>query len=184
MAWVKSYPLFFRLDFWHPAASMFLRGTERKKDGKAHRYFSVVENRRLPGSRSVQRTVLYLSEINDQLQAAWRKTLDVFDEDQQDYRTMSLFRDDREVPADALDSVQVKLSGLELRGPRTRRVWVMDRGVPSEAILKDMREPERQTFHLVGTPKSRINQHEKKWLGRPPGPAVAKDPRLGGGEAV
>ncbi|MGA2772933.1 MAG: IS1634 family transposase [Bryobacteraceae bacterium] len=299
---------------------------------------------------------MYLGEINDQQQAAWRKTLDVFDEDGQDYRTMSLFPDDREVPADVLDSIQVKLSGLELRRPRTfgacwlgcelwhqlgldecwqqrlpegreavswakvlqlevvnylldpgsdfrlhrqwyvdtamdelletdfavaakdrlyrcldrvlphkqelfvwlkqkwadlfdsdfevllydltstyfegemeqnpkaprgysrdkrpdclqlvialvvttdglplayevmkgntsdrttlpgflkkiedtygkaRRVWVMDRGVPSEAILKDMREPERQTFYLVGTPKSRINQHEKKWLDLP-----------------
>jgi transposase len=353
---VKTYPLFFRLDFWHSAASMFLRSTERKKDGKAHRYFSVVENRRLPGSRTVQRTVLYLGEINDQQQAAWRKTLDVFDEDAQDYRTMSLFPDDREVPADVLDSIQVKLGGLELRRPRSfgacwlgcelwqqlgldefwqqrlpeareavswekvlqlqvmnclldpgsdyrlhrqwyvdtamdalletdfavaakdrlyrcldrvlphkqelfvwlkqkwadlfhsdfevllydltstyfegemeqnpkakrgysrdkrpdclqlvialvvtteglplayevmkgntsdrttlpgflkkiedtygkaRRVWVMDRGVPTEAILKDMRDPQRQTFYLVGTPKSRINQHEKKWLDLP-----------------
>src|SRR6266496_2815863 len=43
----------------------------------------------------------------------------------------------------------------------------MDRGVPSEAILKDMREPEGQTFYLVGTPKSKINQHEKKWLDLP-----------------
>jgi len=335
---------------------MFLRRTERMKDGKSHRYFSVVENRRLSGSRIVQRTVLYLGEINDQQQAAWRTTLKVFDEDEQDYRTMRLFPDDREVPADVLDSIQVKLSGLELRRPRTfgacwlgcelwqqlgldefwrqrlpeareavswekvlqlevvnclldpgsefrlhrqwfvdsamdelletdfavaakdrlyrcldrvlphkqelfvwlkqkwadlfradfevllydltstyfegemeqnpkakrgysrdkrpdclqlvialvvttdglplayevmkgntsdrttlpgflkkiedtygkaRRVWVMDRGVPTEAILKDMRDPERQTFYLVGTPKSRINQHEKKWLDLP-----------------
>src|SRR5436190_8588143 len=101
---------------------MFLRSTERKKDGKKHRYFSnfsVVENRRQPDSRTVQRTVLYLGEINDQQQAAWRKTLDVFDEDAQDYRTMSLFPHDREIPADVLDSVRVKLSGLELRRPRT-----------------------------------------------------------------
>ncbi len=40
----------------------------------------------------------------------------------------------------------------------------MDRGVPTEAILKDMRDPQRQPFYLVGTPKSKINQHEKKWL--------------------
>jgi len=335
---------------------MFLRSTQRKKHDKVHRYFSVVENRRLPGSRTVQRTVLYLGEINDQQQAAWRNTLEVFDEDQQDYRTLSLFPDDREVPADVLDGIQVKLSGLELRRPRSfgacwlgcelwqqlgldefwqqrlpearegvswekvlqlqvinclldpgsdyrlhrqwyvdtamdalletdfavaakdrlyrcldrvlphkqelfvwlkqkwadlfhsdfevllydltstyfegemeqnpkakrgysrdkrpdclqlvialvvttdglplayevmkgntsdrttlpgflkkiedtygkaRRVWVMDRGVPSEAILKDMRDPQRQTFYLVGTPKSRINQHEKKWLDLP-----------------
>ena len=98
---------------------MFLRSTNRKKDGKDHRYFSIVENRRVPGGKTVQRTVLYLGEINDQQQAAWRKTLDVFDEEEQRYAAMSLFPDDREVPADALDSVQVKLSGLELRRPRT-----------------------------------------------------------------
>jgi transposase len=335
---------------------MFLRSTNRKKDGKDHRYFSIVENRRLPGDKTVQRTVLYLGEINDQQQAAWRKTLEVFDEKERRYTTMSLFPDDREIPAGALDSVQVRLSGLELRRPRTfgncwlgcelwhqlgldefwqqrlpearetvswekvlrllvvnrlldpgsefrlhrqwfvdsamddlletdfavaekdrlyrcldrvlkhkqdlfvwlkqkwadlfqadfevllydltstyfegemeqnpkakrgysrdkrpdclqlvialvvtpdgfplayevmngntsdrttlrdflkkieetygkaRRVWVMDRGIPSEAILKEMREPERQTFYLVGTPKGRINQHEKKWLDLP-----------------
>src|SRR4051794_23361166 len=98
---------------------MFLRSTNRKKDGKDHRYFSIVENRRVPGGKTVQRTVLYLGEINDQQQAAWRRTLDVFDEEEQCYAAMSLFPDDREVPADALDSVQIKLSGLELRRPRT-----------------------------------------------------------------
>ena len=97
---------------------MFLRSTNRKKDGKDHRYFSIVENRRLSGDRSVQRTVLYLGEINDQQQAARRKTLEVFDEEEQRYTTMSLFPDDRELPADALNSVQVRLSGLELRRPR------------------------------------------------------------------
>jgi transposase len=332
---------------------MFLRATNRQKDGKDHRYFSIVENRRVPGGKTVQRTVLYLGEINDQQQAAWRKTLEVFDEQEQRYTALSLFPDDREIPADAVDSVQVKLSGLELRRPRifghcwlgcelwqqlgldefwqtrlpearaavswekvlrllvvnrlldpgsefrvhrqwfvdsamdelldsdftvagkdrlyrcldrilahkqelfvwlkqkwadlfaadfevllydltstyfegemeqnpkakrgysrdgrsdclqlvialvitpdgfplayevmngntsdhttlpgflqkieqtygkARRVWVMDRGIPSEAQLKDMRAPERQTFYLVGTPKGKINQHEKKWL--------------------
>jgi hypothetical protein len=77
-----------------------------------------VESRRLSGDRTVQRTVLYLGEINDQQQAAWRKTLEVFDEEEQRYTTMSLFPDDREIPTDALDSVQVRLSGLELRRPR------------------------------------------------------------------
>ena len=335
---------------------MFLRSTNRKKDGKDHRYFSIVENRRLPGGKTAQRMVLYLGEINDQQQAAWRKTLEVFDEAEQRFTTMSLFPDDRELPADAVDSAQVRLSGLELRRPRVfgncwlacelwqqlgldefwrqrlpqgretvgwekvlrllvvnrlldpgsefrvhrqwyvdsamdellessfsvaekdrlyrcldrvlehkqelfvflrqrwaelfaadfevllydltstyfegemeqnpkakrgysrdgrpdclqlvialvvtpdgfplayevlngntadcstlrdflkkietrygkaRRVWVMDRGIPTETILKEMREPERQTFYLVGTPKGRINQHEKKWLDLP-----------------
>src|ERR1043166_2108151 len=335
---------------------MFLRSTNRKKDGKDHRYFSVVENQRLPGGKTAQRTVLYLGEINDHQQAAWRKTLDVFDEAEQRFTSMSLFPDDRELPADAIDSIQVRLSGLELKRPRmfgncwlacelwrqlgldefwqqrlpggretvswekvlqllavnrlldpgselrvhrhwylnsamdellktgfevaekdrlyrcldrvlehkqdlfvylkqkwadlfaadfevllydltstyfegemeqnpkarrgysrdgrsdcvqlvialvvtpdgfplayevmngntadnstlrefltkvettygkARRVWVMDRGIPSEVVLQEMREPERQTFYLVGTPKSRINQHEKKWLDLP-----------------
>ena len=66
----------------------------------------------------MQRTVLYLGEINDQQQAAWRKSLSVFDEQQQEYANLSLFPDDREIPADAIDSLQVKLSGLELRRPR------------------------------------------------------------------
>src|SRR5216684_9084273 len=97
---------------------MFLRSTNRRKDGKDHRYFSVVENRRLPGGKTAQRTVLYLGEINDQQQAAWRKTLDVFDEAEQRFTSMSLFPDDRLLPADAVDSIQVRLSGLELRRPR------------------------------------------------------------------
>jgi transposase len=50
---------------------------------------------------------------------------------------------------------------------KAQRVWVMDRGIPSEAMLQEMREPQRQTFYLVGTPKSRIQQHEQKWLDLP-----------------
>ena len=97
---------------------MFLRSTNRKKDGKDHRYFSVVENQRVSGNRTVQRTVLYLGEINDSQQAAWRKTLEVFDEEKQEHRNLSLFPDDRDLPNDAVDSIQVKLSGMQLRRPR------------------------------------------------------------------
>ena len=335
---------------------MFLHSINRKKDGKDHRYFSIVENRRLLGGKTTQRTVLYLGEINDQQQTAWRKTLEVFDENEQRYATVSLFPDDQPIPADAVDSVQVRLSGLELRRPRVfgncwlgcelwrqlgldefwrqrlpearekvswekvlqllvvnrlldpgsefqvhrqwlvdsamdqlleedfavagkdrlyrcldrvlehkrelfvwlkqkwadlfqadfevllydltstyfegemeqnpkarrgysrdgrpdclqlvialvvttdgfplayevlngntserttlrsflddiektygkaKRTWVMDRGIPSEAMLKEMRQPERETFYLVGTPKGKINQHQKKWLDLP-----------------
>ena len=97
---------------------MFLRGTNRKKDGKDHRYFSVVENRRLSSGKTAQRTVLYLGEVNDKQETAWRKTLEVFDEQQHRSRTLSLFPEDREIPEDAVDSLQVRLSGLELRRPR------------------------------------------------------------------
>lgn len=97
---------------------MFLRSTNRKKDGKDHRYFSVVENQRVSGNKTVQRTVLYLGEINDSQQASWRKTMAVFDEDQQQVRNLSFFPDDRPLPVDAIDSIQVRLSGLQLRRPR------------------------------------------------------------------
>jgi hypothetical protein len=53
---------------------MFLRSTTRKKDGKDHRYFSVVENRRVSSGTTVQRTVVYLGKINDTQQTAWLKT--------------------------------------------------------------------------------------------------------------
>ena len=59
------------------------------------------------------------------------------------------------------------LKKIENTYGKARRVWVMDRGIPSEAQLKEMRVPERQTFYLVGTPKGKIQQHEKKWLDLP-----------------
>lgn len=97
---------------------MFLRNNRRFKDGKEHRYYSVVENRRLRSGKVVQRRVLYLGEVNDSQQAAWRKTLEVFDEVEQRYRTLSLFPEDRTVPAGAIESVQVKVNEMQLRRPR------------------------------------------------------------------
>jgi transposase len=335
---------------------MHLKVHRRKKDGKEHRYFSIVESRRVSRQRVVHRTVVYLGEINDNQQAAWRKTLEVFDEKQQQFATLSLFPDDREIAAGDSDALQVKLGEMQLERPRTfgdcwlacelwrqlqldefwqaklpegredvpwekvlrllvvnrllepgsefrvhrqwfdqtamaellatdfavaekdrlyrcldrilehkqelfehlrqrwqdlfathfdvlfydltstyfegeaaeiekakrgysrdhrpdclqviialvitpegfplayevmdgntsdrttlrgfldhiektygkaRRVWVMDRGIPTEALLAEMRNPERQMFYLVGTPKGRVNQHEKKWLDLP-----------------
>lgn len=58
---------------------MFLRATTRRKDGKEHRYFSVVENRRVGGRRVVQRHVLYLGEINSSQEIAWRKSIEVIE---------------------------------------------------------------------------------------------------------
>jgi transposase len=97
---------------------MFLRSTTRKKDGKLHRYFKVVENRRLSTGKSAQRTVLYLGEINDQQEASWRKSLSVFDQDTKRYMTLSLFPDDRAIPSDVGNGIQVRLNELELRNPR------------------------------------------------------------------
>jgi transposase len=337
-------------------ADMHLKVHRRKKDGKEHRYFSIVESRRVSRQRVVHRTVVYLGEINDSQQAAWRKTLEVFDEKKQDFTTLSLFPDDRPIGAGEVEALQVKLGEMQLERPRAfggcwlgcelwrqlgldefwqahlpagredvpwekvlrllvvnrlldpgsefrvhrqwfdqtamaellgtdfavaekdrlyrcldrllehkaelfkhlrrrwqdlfvthfdvlfydltstyfegeaeeiekakrgysrdhrpdclqviialvitpegfplayevmdgntsdrttlrgfldhiektygkaQRVWVMDRGIPTEALLAEMRDPARQVFYLVGTPKSRVHQHEKKWLDLP-----------------
>jgi len=97
---------------------MFLRSNTRIKDGKPHRYYTVVESRRLQSGKVTQRQVLYLGEINDSQQAAWRKTLEVFDEGERRYTPLSLFPEDRPVPPDAMDSVQVKLSQMKLERAR------------------------------------------------------------------
>ncbi|MBI2114369.1 MAG: hypothetical protein HYT85_04700, partial [candidate division NC10 bacterium] len=59
---------------------MFQRCHTRRKDGKLHRYWSIVETRRVAGGRVVQRPVLYLGEINDSQREAWRKTIEVFED--------------------------------------------------------------------------------------------------------
>ena len=56
---------------------MFVRCKRRFKDGKEHRYWSVVENVRVRGRRVVQRHVLYLGEINDSQRAAWCRSIEV-----------------------------------------------------------------------------------------------------------
>jgi hypothetical protein len=66
---------------------MFLRAKTRKKDGKEHRYWSVVENRRVAGGRVVQRDVLYLGEINSSQELTWRKSIDVLEDGQPAPRT-------------------------------------------------------------------------------------------------
>lgn len=97
---------------------MFLRVHKRLKDGKEHRYWSIVENRRVQGDRVVQRQVLYLGEINDTQRAAWWRTIEVFDEEQGQFRQMAIFPVDRQAPTLACEVVQIRLSDLQLHHPR------------------------------------------------------------------
>src|SRR6201989_1217074 len=98
---------------------MFLRCKVRRKDGKQHRYWSVVENTRTARGRVVQRHVLYLGEINDTQDLAWRRSIEVLEDGTAQPRTLSLFPEDRceGLLADAA-IVHVKLSRLQLRRPR------------------------------------------------------------------
>jgi transposase len=98
---------------------MFLRATVRKKDGKEHRYFSVVENRRVGRARVVQRHVLYLGEINSSQELAWRKSIEVIEDGATRARSLSLFPEDRcagVLPDESI--VRLRLSELSLRRPR------------------------------------------------------------------
>jgi transposase len=98
---------------------MFLRATTRKKDGKEHRYFSVVESKRLSGGRVLQRHVLYLGEINGSQELAWRKSIEVLDEGARGPRTLALFPEDRCEGLIGDESiVRLKLSQLRLCRPR------------------------------------------------------------------
>ena len=96
---------------------MYLRAKKRNKDGKEHRYWSIVESCRNQNGRVVQRQVLYLGEINDSQQAAWCKSIEVLQDDSSSTQ-MALFPTDREAPPLECDVVQVKLNELQLRDPR------------------------------------------------------------------
>jgi len=97
---------------------MFLRVKKRLKDGKEHRYWSIVENQRTANNRIVQRQVLYLGEINDSQHASWCKAIDVFQDGEEQSRQMALFPSDREAPELACEVVQIRLNELELHRPR------------------------------------------------------------------
>ena len=94
---------------------MFLRCNRRKKDGKVHEYWCVVENRRLSDGRVAQRQVLYLGEINASQRESWRRTVEVQDDGGR--HQAALFAADS-VPADSVDAIGVCLSQLRLLRPR------------------------------------------------------------------
>jgi transposase len=98
---------------------MFLRNTRRCKDGKEHRYWSIVESRRCAEGKVVQRPVLYLGEINDSQRESWCRVLEGFDEDRGASRQMALFAWDRPIPAHAADcGIGVRLKDFELHRAR------------------------------------------------------------------
>jgi hypothetical protein len=140
---------------------MFLRSTTRQKDGKLHRYFSVVENRRLRGGRHVQKTLLYLGEINDTQKAAWAKTIDAIDG--RTRRQVALFPEDREVPEGVKLAVQVRLAHLELHRPRQWGACWLACGLDPEKTIIYRQSDVPETFELTAmimafTPKGLMNR--------------------------
>ena len=63
------------------------------------------------------------------------------------------------------------LKRIERQSGKARRIWVMDRGVPTEGVLEPMRPSEPPVQYWVGTPKGRLSQYEKALLDKT-GPEV------------
>jgi transposase len=97
---------------------MFLRCNRRFKDGKEHRYWNIVEARRVASGRTVQRQVLYLGEINDKQQASWQRTIDLFTEGEDRPQQVALFAEDSPTPQSDEEVVRIRLKELELHRPR------------------------------------------------------------------
>ncbi len=99
-------------------SGMFLRCTQRIKDGKLHRYWSIVENRRSAQQKVVQRQVLYLGEINDTQRAAWVRSIEVLEAGGEEAHQVALFPEDREAPELAQQVVHVRLDQIQIQHAR------------------------------------------------------------------
>jgi len=150
---------------------MFLRCNRRRKDGKVHDYWSVVENRRLADGRVVQRPLLYLGEINASQREAWRKTIGVQDESKR--RQVSLFTAGS-LPADDAAAIGIRLDELRLERPRqwgacwlSCELWQQlkldgfwgERLAPSRQGTPWRRRPVRARTRPVATPSMRRSPH-------------------------
>ena len=106
---------------------MFLKCSVRKKDGKEHRSWSIVESRRVDRRRTVHRHVLYLGELSDSQHRSWQKAIGVFDESTGAERQLVLFPEDRPPPLDGVDALRLRVSALRLERPREwGACWLAD----------------------------------------------------------
>ena len=124
---------------------MFLRCKERRKDGKTHHYWSVVENRRVSSGRVVQRHVLYLGELNGTQKASWQKTITLFDNDGTLPPRQAALFPETHLPLEAevqpgIPTIGIQLSRMRLERPRQRGArWLAS---PAR-ILKVIHPPQR-----------------------------------------
>ena len=102
---------------------MFLRATKRRKDGKIHHYWSVVENVRV-GKRVFQRRALYLGELNDSQQAQWQRAIEAVDEKGR-VTQLKLFPEDRAPESDDGNIVRIRMDRLSVRNMRNwGEIWL------------------------------------------------------------
>lgn len=102
---------------------MFLRATKRKKDGKVHLYWSVVENVRV-GRRVFQRRALYLGELNDSQHAEWQRAIEAIDENGR-VTQLKLFPEERAPESDDGSIVRIQMNRLSVGNMRNwGEVWL------------------------------------------------------------
>jgi len=57
------------------------------------------------------------------------------------------------------------LKKIETQYGKAERIWVMDRGIPTEEVLTEMRHSDPPVYYLMGTPKGRLSKLEQELLG-------------------
>ena len=72
------------------------------------------------------------------------------------------------MPGNTADNTTLSdfLGKIEAQYGRSERIWVMDRGIPTEAVLQEMRDSETPVYYLVGTPKGRLSKLEAAFVGQ------------------
>ena len=98
--------------------SLFLRGIERRKDGKTNTYWSLVENRRCAGGRVVQRHVLYLGKLTPAQELSWQKTAEQFGEASASDRSLPGLATERELQRKEAAAIAVHLKRFRIERPR------------------------------------------------------------------
>src|SRR5215467_4415891 len=95
---------------------MFLRPNHRRKDGKEHTYWSLVETvRTADGPR--QCTLCHLGELNGSAHARWLKAIEVFNGEGES-RQLKLFPSDIEPPEDNGDVARIQIQKVRLERVR------------------------------------------------------------------
>jgi transposase len=98
--------------------ALFLRAHERRKDGKVHTYWSLVESRRCGDGRVMQRQVLYLGALSPSQELSWQKTAQTFDPPPTQPEPLSGLASERELLAKEAAAIAVHLDQFRIERPR------------------------------------------------------------------
>jgi len=73
------------------------------------------------------------------------------------------------LPGNTADCTTLRdaLRRIEVQYGKADRIWVMDRGIPTDEVLAEMRQADPPVLYLVGTPKGRLSKLEKALLKLP-----------------